>query len=190
MGYVRFPVPEFDHEPLKDLPWEAPAYLSDADIAKVRDQQKAGDAGAPGAYPVMPSDDFSDKFAIRGDHRHAVMCVLPAGGGHVYGRSTAWANQRLLIVDSLDPAALNVIADWKTPRPMNTRLGPEDGISLEGGTYFAVPVHQFADHWIGNRTLIRNDWDESTRANGFAMLSASDEDLDDFHECNLYVEYD
>ncbi len=29
--WQRFPVPEFDRDPFKDMDWQAPAYLSDAE---------------------------------------------------------------------------------------------------------------------------------------------------------------
>ena len=187
--FMRFPVPEFNRDELKDMEWQAPTFLSESEIGDLIERQKAGDASAYGCYAVLPDDALFDKFAIRGDHRHAVMCVLPDADVHVLGRSVAWAIQHVWIVDSLDAGSCNVVADWKTTRPMNTRLGPEDGITVGGGVLYSLHANAFADHWIGNRTILDNDWDGGDAAHGFRVLSAHDEDIDDFHDCNLQFQW-
>jgi hypothetical protein len=99
---------------------------------------------------------------------------------NILGRSYAWPIQRAWIVDSLDPAGFDVIADWRTPRPMNTRLGPEDGITHSGGAVYLVTARGHGDHWIGNRTIV----DGGAAGNGFQVLSSANEDSRDFHDCN------
>ncbi len=176
--WQRFPIPEFDRDPFKDRDWRAPAYLSEAKAA-----EKIA-AGAPGAYPVLPGADFFAKLDVRGEHRHALLCVLPDVEVRVLGRSYAWPIQRAWIVDSLDVGSFNIIADWKTPRPMNNRLGPDDGISHNvaqgGAAVYVVTATGHGDRWIGNRTIADNEWD-----NGFRVLSSAQEDSRDFHDCNV-----
>lgn len=177
--WQRFPVPPFDRNPFKDMDWRAPVLLSEAEIA-----EKIA-AGAHGAYPIMPGEDFLAKLNVHGEHRHALLCVLPETEVHVLGRSYAWPIQRAWIVDSLDPGSFNLIADWKTPRPMNNRLGPDDGIVHLGGTVYLVTARAHGDHWIGNRTLADNSWDSGGADNGFRVLSSASEDSRDFHDCNV-----
>ncbi len=185
--WQRFPIPPFDRDPFKDMDWQAPAYLSEADAA-----EKIA-AGAHGAYPVLPSEDFLTKLDVRGEHRHALLCVLPETPGtevRILGRSYAWAIQRAWIVSSLDPAGFEVIADWRTLRPMNTRLGPDDGIvhsvaKGEDGAVYLVTAHGHSDHWIGNRTIADNQWDGGAAGNGFRVLTSSIADGRDFHDCNV-----
>lgn len=114
--------------------------------------------------------------------KSAVMCVLPGREVRMVGRSWAWPIQRALVIDSLDPQRAEVLADWKTPRPMNTRLGPDNGIVLNAGVVFVLLGHQYGDHWIANRTLVRSNDDP---ARGYSLLSASDDRINDFHACNL-----
>lgn len=177
--WQRFPIPEFDRDPFKDMDWQAPAYLAEAEIA-----EKIA-AGAPGAYPVNPGEDFFTKLGVRGEHRHALLCVLPEVEVNILGRSYAWPIQRAWIVDSLNPTGFNVIADWRTLRPMNTRLGPDDGITHSGGAVYLVTARGHGGHWIGNRTIVDNDWAGGGAGNGFQVLSSANEDSRDFHDCNL-----
>lgn len=174
--WQRFPVPEFDRDPFKDMDWQAPAYLTESEIA-----EKIV-AGAHGAYPVLPGADFFAKLDLRGEHRHALLCILPETEVRILGRSYAWPIQRAWIVDSLDVGSFNIIADWKTPRPMNNRLGPEDGITHGGGAVYLVTATGYGDHWIGNRTIADN---EGGNGGGFRVLSSASEDSRDFHDCNV-----
>jgi|GEM_PF-967549 len=185
MAYLRFRVPDYDFRPFKDLSWEAPNYLSPEEIDKLIDGQANGDLGACGCYAVKPADELFSKFDIRGDHCHAVMCVTPSVDVHLLGRSYAWWNQRVLVLDSLDPGTVNVIHDWRTPRPMNTRLGPDDGVTLPGGVHYVISSHMYDDHWVANRTITDNDWDGGEHDNGFRVLGASKDDANEFCECNL-----
>lgn len=186
MAYVRFSIPEFAHKEFKDMAWSPPAFAGDAEVERLIEGQKAGDAAVCGAYPVKPSDAFFDTLEVRGDRRHAVMCVLPKKPVKLLGRSHAWFIQRAIIVDSLDPAAMKTAIDWWTPRPINTRLGPDNGVTIEGGVVYAVACHKHGDRWIGNRTIVDNAWKEGR---GFRILSASVEDINDFHEVYLAFEW-
>jgi hypothetical protein len=170
MAYVRFPIPAFDHKALRGLDWSEPKYLSANEIVA-----KAADPKARGAFAVKPDDALFQKFDISGDHRHALLCRAPAGG-RLVGRSHSWWLQRAVIVDSLDPATAQVVADWKTPRPINTRLGPEDGIELDGRPLYVISSHALADKWVANRTLVQ-DVD-----GGFRVLGTSKDGVANFHE--------
>ena len=173
MAYVRFPIPTFDNKAFRGLDWVPPAYLSDAEIAA-----KAGESDARGAFPVRPDDGIFDRFDIEGEHRHAYLCRVPAGT-RLVGRSHAWWLQRALLLDSLDPAAANIIADWRTPRPVNTRFGPEHGIELDGAPLYVISCHAHADNWVGNRTLTQ-DFD-----GGFRILGTSKNGTAKFDETCL-----
>lgn len=187
MAYVRFPIPEFNHREFKDVAWQPPNFLGDADIQRLIERQKAGDAGAFGAYAIKPQDTFFDTLKVRGDHRHAVLCVLPEKPVKLLGRSHAWYIQRAVVVDSLDPATMKTVVDWTTPRPINTRLGPDDGVTINGGVLYAVACRKYADYWIGNRTILDNEW---KKGRGFRILSASVEDINNFHEIYLAFTWD
>jgi len=182
MAYIRFKIPEFDRFSLKGMDWQAPEPIGEDEIARLTEAQKAGDASAYGVYPVMPSDALFDHLTIRGDNRHAVMCVMPNSGGQIVGRSYAWRIQRAILTDGLDPSSLNMIGDWITPRPMNTRLGPEDGIEASGIVY-ALCCNGIGDYWLGNRTILENG------DGGSRILSAHIEDSGDFHDCNLEISW-
>ena len=178
----RFPVPEFDRFRYKNLPWSAPALL---DTVAARSGQRGADAErAPSAVAVSLDDEFCARFRLEGPRRHAVMCLTPASGVSLVGHSYAWPIQRALIVTSLDAHKATVLADWTTPRPMNTRLGPEQGIVVSGGEFYIVCAHAYGDHWIFNRTLIETALDASDRSE-LRVASATDEDNNDFHACNV-----
>lgn len=182
MAYVRFPVPDFDYQSLKKMAWRKPAWLSDADIARVIAGRKNGDASVWGAYAVKPPEAVFDRLAIRGEQRHAVMCVMPDGPISVVGRSRAWFIQRAVAIDSTDPNAAKVAFDWHTTRPISTTLGPAEGTTLNGGVVYLFCCRKYGDHWIGNRTILDNDW---KKGGGFRVLSARDEGSDDFHDICL-----
>ncbi len=179
----RFPIPAFSYEQFKNMEWAAPALLSADEQARLIAAARAGAADAYGCYAVDAPEAFYDRFKLRGAHRHVRMCLLPAGEVTLVGRSHAWAVQQALLVDSLDAARCSVLHEWTTPRPMNTRLGPDLGVTLPGGVVYAVCSHRYADHWIVNRTLTAPA--HGTDRNGYDLLSASDDDVNDFHACNL-----
>jgi len=185
MWAKRFPLQEFDYEPLKDLNWIEPAYLGNDDIDRLVSTGTDGDGVQPTSLPVCASDDFFERFNIIGEHRHAVLCRTPNSTIRVVGRSHAWKKQRLIIVDSLDPAECSVLLDWKTSRPMSTRLGPKEGMTVSGGIWFAVFTHMVSAHLVGNRTLLRMGEDGV----GMSILSSSEPEINDFHDCNLYLHW-
>jgi len=183
----RFPIPPFDYAQYKNLDWDGPIYLEAQEQARLIDAAQSGALEATGGYPVRASAAFYERFKLRGQHQHAVMCLLPDRDVKLIGRSHAWAIQQLLVVDSLDAASANIVCEWKTPRPMNTRLGSDTGASLKGGVLFVICSHQYADYWIVNRTLIDNKG--FAGATGFGVLSASDDEINDFHACNVWFNW-
>ncbi len=186
MAYVRFPVPEFDYQQFKKMAWRDPAWLAPAEIERLATGQKKGDPSVWGAYATKPADALFDRLAVRGDRRHAVMCVLPAKPVTLVARSRAWFIQRAVAVDSSDPSVANVVVDWRTTRPISTTLGPAEGTTIDGGVIYVVCCRQYADYWIGNRTILDNDW---KKGRGFRILSARDDGADDFHEICLTFEW-
>ena len=178
----RFPIPPFDRDQYKNLEWTAPKLATPDECLKLIARARSGDAAAYGAYPVAATDAFYDRFKVQGPHRHAVMCLLPPAPVRVLGRSWAWYIQRALLVDSLDAASARVVQEWTTPRPMNTRLGPDDGVEVPGNVLYAVFGHRYSDHWIANRT--RSDPAASGKGS-YGVVSNSDETNHDFHSCNL-----
>lgn len=183
----RFPVPEFDRDLFKNLPWEAPRALSHAEAAGVAARAEGGDSKAVGGYPVQVGADLAAKFGFHMEGKPAIMCVLPAAEVRLTGRSWAWPIQRAVVIDSFDPQSATVIADWHTPRPMNTRLGPDEGIVVAQRVVYVLCGHKYGDHWIANRTLVSSK--ASDAASGFSVLSASDESINDFHACNLFFSW-
>ena len=177
----RFPIPEFDHDELKSLVWTPPELLDGTAAARIVEAAGRGDASAYGAYAVAASDALLDALGVRGDHRHAVMCVMPATGVTMTGRSYAWKIQRLVATAGVHEPSPTILVDWTTPRPMNTRLGPEEGIPSPAATLYLVPVNQYSDHWIANRTILDNQWAGTAGRNGFRVLSCDSDDNDDFH---------
>ena len=130
MAFLRFAVPEYDFRAFKDLSWTAPTFLSAHEIdARVKGQMD-GVTSAYGCAAIEADTAVFEKFDVRGEHSHAVMCVTPSVDVHLLGRSYAWWNQRVLLLDSIDPSNMNVVFEWRTPRPMNTRLGPDDGVTI------------------------------------------------------------
>ena len=120
-------------------------------------------------------------FELGSSSRLDGFCVLPETETHILGRSYAWPIQRAWIVDTLDPRNFNIIADWRTLRPMSTRLGPDEGITHSDGAVYLVTATGHSDYWIGNRTIV----DRAGAGNGFQVLSSAIEDSRDFHDCNV-----
>ena len=176
----RFPIPEFDHDELKSLDWTAPELLDLEAAARIVEAAGSGDTSVYGAYPVAASDAFLDSLSVRGDHRHAMLCVMPAAGVAMLGRSYAWKIQRTTAAPGVDGPSTGLLLDWKTPRPMNTRLGPEEGIESPAAAMYLVLAHQYSDYWVANRTIADNEWSGPSR-NGFRVLSCDNDEIDDFH---------
>jgi hypothetical protein len=179
----RFPVPDFDRDLFKNLPWTEPSTLSSQEVSTLSDGHHTSRESEVGGHPVAVGAALADRFGFRLDGKTAVMCVLPSKEVRMTGRSWAWPIQRALVLDSLDAERACVLADWRTPRPMNTRLGPDNGIVVSSHVVFVLCGHQYADHWLGNRTLVSNS--AAAGSSGFAVLSASDDRINDFHSCNV-----
>ena len=176
----RFPIPAFDHDELKSLDWTAPDLLDLEAAARIVEAADNGDTSVYGAYPVAASDAFLDALSVRGDHRHAVLCVMPSTGVTMLGRSYAWKIQRAMAASTVDGPSTQFLLDWKTPRPMNTRFGPEDGVPSPASAMYLVLAHQYSDYWVANRTIADNAW-AGFSGNGFRVLSADSGEFDDFH---------
>ena len=74
---------------------------------------------------------------------------------------------------------------------MSTRLGPKEGITILGGAWYVIVTNIISDKFIGNRSVIEQDTDtQSSGRNGFAILSSSEPEFSDFHDCNLYASWD
>ena len=176
----RFPIPEFDHDELKSLDWTAPELLDPEAAARIVEAAGSGDTSVYGAYPVAASEAFLDSLSVRGEHRHAVLCVMPAAGVTMLGRSYAWKIQRAMASSGTDGPSTGLLLDWKTPRPMNTRLGPGAGIASPAAAMYLVLVHRFSHYWVANRTIADNAW-TGPSGHGFRVLSSDGEEYDDFH---------
>ena len=176
MWAKRFPVPEFDRYELKDLHWTVP------------DVQTENEFQSPGMTVINGEQALFDRFSFRGEHLAVVACKFPVNRIQVSGNSFAWPIQRAVITDSVDAASLNVLADWKTPRPMNTRFGPDDGISVESDCAYALIGHGISDYWVANRIMLDHDWTGAT-GNGFRILSSSEDKINDFHDAVVYFEW-
>lgn len=179
----RFPVPGFDRDRYKNMAWDQPRILSPDEQAELLRKAERGDASAYGSYAVEAEEAFYDRFELRGPYRHAVMCLTPRTDVRMVGRSWAWPIQRALVVDSLAAATANVLCEWTTPRPMNTRLGPDDGVATAGGPMYVLLGNRYGAHWISNRTLFETP--DSAARNGCSILSSADDANNDFHACNL-----
>lgn len=178
----RFPIPEFDRDQCKNRAWSPPTLLGSAEQVRLKDAAKKGDVTAYGAYAVALDPAVAAKFKFEGPHLHAVMCVLPNGTVRMVGRSWAWPVHRALVLDGMDANA-QVIADWTTPRPMSTRLGPNDGVEIKGGVVYLVVGNRYGSSWIANRSLAESA--SAGGAQGFDVLSACGDDNNDFHACNV-----
>jgi len=190
MWAKRFPLAEFDYENLKDLSWSEPSFLADDGIDEQITRVSTDGNGSPRCFSVNASDSFFDRFNISGKFRHAVLCVTPDKEISLIGRSHAWKKQRLLIVDSLNSKECNVLIDWKTGRPMSTRLGPKNGTTIQGGAWYVIFSHIISDRFVGNRSILNIDshpTGESGYGDGFSVLSSSESEFNDFHDCNLYA---
>ena len=178
----RFPIPEFDRDQYKNRAWSAPTLLGAADQLRLRETAKKGEASVYGAHAVALDVDVAARFKFSGQHLHALMCVMPSRSVQIVGRSWAWPVQRALVLDASDANA-QVIVDWTTPRPMSTRLGPDGGVEIKGGVVYLVIGNRYGTSWIGNRTL--TDVAGAPGGQGFDVLSASGDDNNDFHACNI-----
>ena len=177
MWAKRFPVPEFDRHSLKNLDWTAPEI-----------QDEILPEGHFGSVAVRGNESLYSRFDFTGEFLLVVGCRLPDQSVVLKGNSFAWPIHRVVITDSLDAASCNVLADWTTPRPMNTRLGPDQGIPISTSQAFVMIGHKYADHWTANRIMMDNEW-TGVSGNGFRILSSSETEIDDFHDAVVYFEW-
>ena len=190
MWAKRFPLPDFDHVTLKDFPWSPPTLLSPEEALGKVAELSNGDI-TPGCFAVSASDAFYENLNVEGENRHAILCVTPKIDIALIGRSHAWKKQRLTIVNSLEPDRMETLVDWRTARAMSTRLGPKEGVTIPGGAWYVIVTHIIGDKFIGNRSVIGQDTDtQQGSRNGFAILSSSEPEFSDFHDCNLYASWD
>ena len=105
------------------------------------------------------------------------------------GRSHAWKIQRAVAATSVDGPADTFLVDWKTPRPMNTRLGPAEGVVSPATAMYVVLVHQYSDYWVANRTIADNAW-KSASGHGFRVLSSDNDEYGDFHASVISFDWD
>ena len=185
MPYLRFSIPEFDYTALKGMSWTSPTLLVTEEVATRIKNWESGEADSFGCDAIDAPEKLFEMLNVRGDHCHAVMCITPSTEIRILGRSYAWWNQRVIILDSIDPNNFNILFDWRTPRPMNTRLGPENGVVVPGGVHYVIACHMFDDHWVANRTITDNEGSKESTASGFRVLGASKDDADNFCECCL-----
>ncbi len=176
MWAKRFPVPEFDRHSLKNLEWNAPA------IAPGPKHDEFG------CVAVDASAALYNKFQFCGDHLMAVACTLPNTSITLSGNSFAWPIQRAVVIDSLAPDSCRIIADWTTPRPMNTRFGPDGGVTVNATELYVLIGHKVADQWVANRLLLDNDW-PGNQGHGFRILASSETEINDFHDAIVYFEW-
>ena len=181
MAWKRFPVPEFEYRSLKAKAYSAPEQISAEEAARIVEGLAAGDRSLAGGYAVAPDAVLLEKLDFRGDHQTMVLCALPGPGAHLLGRSNAWFNQRAFILDR-NAADAETLFTWRTPRPMNTRFGPEDGLNLETAPVYVLSGRIVADYTRGNRVMIDNDWAPGDGREGFRIIAACDEGADDFHD--------
>lgn len=184
MAWKRFPVPEFDYMPLKGMAYVPPAVISADEASKVIEAAAGGDAAAAGGYGVEPDEALLERLSFRGDIRTMVLCALPAAGAHLLGRSYAWFNQRAFILSGNGPDA-EVLHEWKTPRPMNTRFGPEEGVTLEASHVYLLSGRIVSDYTRGNRVMVDKDWSPGDGRAGFRIVAACNEGEDNFHDTCL-----
>lgn len=181
MGWLRFPVPEFDHRALKGLEFSPPPVLSREDEQKLLAACEAGDASVAGAYGVEPDAALLERLSLRGDHRQMMLCALPSRNATLVGRSMAWFNQRAHVLDRNHPDA-KILHQWRTPRTHNTRLGPEDGVTIEMPVVYLLSGRILEDHDRGNRMMIDPNWQPPNGHAGYRVICGCDKGGDTFHD--------
>ena len=181
MAWKRFPVPTFDYAPLKGRAYERPATISSGEAQKIVAGAANGQADLAGGYFVEPDPALLGTLDYRGEFQDMAMCVLPDVGAKLVGNSYAWFNQRAFILDANSQDA-NTVFNWRTPRPMNTLLGPEEGVVLEHRIVFLLSGRIVSDYTRGNRVMIDDAWTPPEGRAGFRVIAACDDGEDNFHE--------
>ena len=180
-AWKRFPVPEFNHRELKRRPFAAPDVIDASEIQRVAEAAEAGEMSVAGGYSVKPDGGLLEKLAFRGDHTQMFLCALPMGKTRLLARSYAWFNQRVFLLSANTPDAA-VVHNWRTPRPNNTRFGPEDGVELDQKVIFLLSGRILDDHTRGNRVMFDTAWKPSEGIGGFRLIAACDPGEDNFHD--------
>jgi hypothetical protein len=174
MAWIRFPVPEFDSAALKKRAYDPSAPISGAEEARIVKAATAGDASVAGGYAVEPDAALLKRLNFKGEYRTMILCALPGPGAHLLARSYAWFNQRAFVLDR-NAADAETLYCWHTPRPMNTRFGPETGITLDRAVVYILSGRILSDHTQGNRVMIDRDWSPGGGRAGFRIAAACDE---------------
>lgn len=181
MAWKRFPVPAFDYRSLKQMTYDPPAPISGAEVARIVEAAAAGDRSVAGGYAVQPDADLLERLDFRGSHRDMIFCALPGPGAQLLGRSFAWYNQRAFILGR-NAADAETLYCWRTPRPNNTRFGPETGVTLDQSVIYILSGRIVSDHTRGNRVMIDRTWSPGADRQGFRIVAACDEGANGFHD--------
>ena len=188
MEWKRFPVPAFDYSALKDRAFEPPAPVSDAEATRIAEAALAGEHAVAGGYAVEPSTALLESLKFRGTYSQMILCALPGPGAQLLGRSYAWFNQRAFVLDRNAPDAETLYC-WRTPRPMNTLLGPETGVVLDRAVIYLLSGRVLGDHTRGNRVMIDQEWSPGDGRAGFRVIAACDDGNDNFHDTCLELSW-
>ncbi len=181
MAWRRFPVPEFDHRSLKGMTYIPPAPISKDEEARIVAAAIGGDASVAGAYAVAPDPALLERLSFGGDYRQMILCALPGPGAHLVARSMAWFNQRAHVLDR-NAADAETLYVWRTPRTHNTRLGPDDGVTLDRAVVYLLSGRILEDCDRGNRLMIDSNWRPGAGKAGYRILAGCDKGGDNFHD--------
>ena len=188
MQWERFQVPEFDYSALRNMVYEPRELLSSREACDIASRHTQGEAAAYGAYLCEPGPALVERFNFQGQHATAILCILPKSGARLLARSRAWFRQRLIILDD-NGADGNVLHEWKTPRPFNTRLGPDDGVVLEHPVIWILSGRILDDQTRANRVMADALWKPDGERAGFRIVAANDTEKHQFHECCIEVSW-
>ena len=75
-----------------------------------------------------------------------------------------------------------VLEKWRTPRTHNTRLGPEDGVTLDRTVVYILSGRILEDCDYGNRLMIDTDWSPGQGKAGYRIVAGCDKGGNDFHD--------
>ena len=181
MEWKRFPIPEFDHRVLMGLTYEPPSPISADKAQEIASAAANGDASVAGGYIVEPDSALLERLNFRGEHSVIVLCAIPGADAHLLGRSRAWFNQNVTVLDG-NHADATTLYDWHTPRTFNTILGPENGVSLEPGAVWILAGRVLGDHIRANKVMFDANWSSEDGRKGFRVITASDAEPSQFHD--------
>lgn len=181
MSWRRFPVPEFDHRALRGIDYAPPAPVSKEEETRIAAAAASGDPSVAGAYAVEPDQALLEKLCFRGDYRQMILCALPGPGAHLKARSMAWFNQRAYVLDRNDAGA-ETLYSWRTPRTHNTRLGPQEGVTLDRPFVYLLSGRILEDHDRGNRVMVDPAWAPGGGHAGYRVICGCDKGGDNFHD--------